>query len=124
VAEQSGGEDTRVVDDQQVARTQQLGEVVKMAIDERAGLPVEDQQTRGAAIRQWFLCDELGREIEREVGELQAIKSIAPSKKTARALPNARAWNSVKGRQSAQCTLGRRSTRAARQSSASSDHIT
>ena len=60
-AQQSRGEDARVVHNEQVASVQQVGKLNEATVRDRAGSSIERQQARRAAVGQRFLSDELGR---------------------------------------------------------------
>ena len=66
-AEEARRKDPRVVDDEQVARPEQVGEIGEGVMVDRAVDPPEPQQPRGAAPRRWLLGDLFRRQIEVEV---------------------------------------------------------
>jgi hypothetical protein len=67
VAEQAGPDHARVVDDDEVAVAQQIGQFAEHAIDRRRAARIE--QPRCAAFGRRMLRDQLGRQLEIEVAE-------------------------------------------------------
>jgi len=51
------GKDTRVIEDEEVAGSEEVGEIAKLAVGERAGGGGQVEETRGGAIRQRLLGD-------------------------------------------------------------------
>ena len=65
---EAGGDDAAVVEDQQVAGAEELGQIAKEIVVVFAGGAVEDEHAAGAADGRWGLRDQLFGEIEMEVG--------------------------------------------------------
>ena len=65
--EEAGGHDTRVVQNEEVARTQKGWEITDVVVAERARTSGCDQQAGGVAGFDRLLCDELGRQVVVEV---------------------------------------------------------
>jgi hypothetical protein len=61
VAEQTCRKDPRVVDDQELVAAQQIGEVAERTVLEVAGAAFQEQQARGAAVREGTLGNALRR---------------------------------------------------------------
>ncbi len=74
-AVQAGLDDLGVVEHQQVAGIQQIGQFAEHAVDGRIGPAVE--QTRGAAFRGGVLGDEVGRQSEIEIGKRRKARMCA-----------------------------------------------
>jgi hypothetical protein len=71
VAEQPGRKNAAAVHNQQVARSEQVGESREMRMPEVPGGAVEGQEPRGIPIRQWRLRYEARRQVEIEILRLQ-----------------------------------------------------
>ena len=65
---EAGGDDAAVVEDQEIARSQKMGEIAKKIVVVDAGGPVDDQHAAGAANRRWGLGNQLFGKVEIEVG--------------------------------------------------------
>ena len=65
---EAGGNDAAVVEDEEVARLQKMGEIAKKIVLVGAGGPVDDEHAAGAANRRWGLGDQLFGQVEIEVG--------------------------------------------------------
>jgi len=74
MAEQTRGEYARVVDDEEIARTQPRRKIRDTAVMTRSGIAVEYQKPRGAA-RRGILRYQLIRKVEHEVGDVQGMPS-------------------------------------------------
>jgi hypothetical protein len=61
-----------VVDDQEIAGAQEIGQRGNARVGQRAAGAVGHQQTRAGAVRRRFLRDEIGWEIEVEVADIHA----------------------------------------------------
>ena len=59
MAEQARGKNLRVVEHQQVAAVKMVREVGERGVLETAGLAVEHEQTRAAALSRWLLGNQL-----------------------------------------------------------------
>jgi hypothetical protein len=70
VAEEAGGEHARVVDDDEVARPQQIGQRPDGGMQQRSVGAAETEQARRRAFGRWFLCDEISGEIEIELADV------------------------------------------------------
>ena len=70
-SEKTRGQDTAIVDDQQVAGVKNLGQIGKLAIGVKAGCAVEVKHPAGPALGGRLLSDESFRKIEVEVGDEQ-----------------------------------------------------
>ena len=68
---EAGGDYAAVVEDQQVAGTQEFGQIAKKIVLVGAGGTVEDEHAAGAANRWWGLGNQLFGEVEIEVGYAQ-----------------------------------------------------
>src|SRR4051812_32035259 len=71
-AEQARGEDSGVVDDDQIAGAEELGQRADLRMRDRTGLAVEVQQARAAARRRRLLRDQFRRKVEVEVADIHA----------------------------------------------------
>src|SRR5207247_1548953 len=58
VARQARGNDLRVVEDDQVVRTKQRGELSEMMVSQRAGTPIHDEEPGTVAGLDWMLGDQ------------------------------------------------------------------
>lgn len=67
--EEAGGEDAAVVEDEEIARAEVVGEVAEMVVGDGAGFAVEDEHAAGAADGGRGLCDEIFGEMEVEVSD-------------------------------------------------------
>jgi hypothetical protein len=71
VADEARGNDLGVVEDEEVAEIEIVGDVAELPVRQRAGGAIEDEESRLIAPRRGVLGDQLGREIIVEVGEKQ-----------------------------------------------------
>ncbi len=72
---QPGRNDPGIVEDQQIARAQQIRQVPKAAIGNCARRPIQMQQPAGRPLGNRVLGDELRREIETEVGSTHGARA-------------------------------------------------
>jgi hypothetical protein len=75
MAEQTRGEYAGVVDDKEIARTQPRRKIRDTAVMSRTGTAVEYKEPRGTA-RLRILRDQLIRQVEHEVGDVQGMPSL------------------------------------------------
>ena len=66
MTDQPGGKHTRVVDDKQVAGPENVNDVAEHCVLDRAGVAMQHEQSRAAALGRRLLSDELIRKIEIE----------------------------------------------------------
>ena len=69
-ADEAGGNDFRVVEDQAVGRPQDFGQIADMTVLDLVARPIDEHQPGVAAFGQRMLGDELARQFEVVVGEL------------------------------------------------------
>ena len=71
VAKQTRRNHPGVVENQQVARAQQQGQITHLLVGKRAAIRRHQQQATGRALRQGHLRDQFGRQVKMEIGLLQ-----------------------------------------------------
>jgi hypothetical protein len=70
VAEEARREHPAAVDDEEITRVEEVGEIPKRVMAAAACGPVEEQKPGGVTLRQRLLSDPLGREDVVEVSDL------------------------------------------------------
>src|SRR5436853_7157446 len=82
-------ENPREVEDNHVASRNQLGEIAKVSVLDRATRANDDHQSTIIPPREWLLCDSFGREMEVEVRGVHLIP-CHPEERPTRDQNNAR----------------------------------
>ena len=77
-ADQSRRKHFRIVDDEDVARPEQLGKIAELTMNEGASLAVEHQQPAAASFNGRLLRDQFVRKLEIEVGNVHKNKWPGP----------------------------------------------
>jgi len=72
---QPGRNDPGIVEDQQIARAQQIRQIPKPAIGQRARFPVQMQQPAGRPLGHGLLGDEFRREVEMKIGATHGARA-------------------------------------------------
>src|SRR5260221_6063530 len=68
-AKEAGGKDTRVVDDEEIARAEQLRERTDVRVTNAAGAAIQLQQSRRRPVSGGLLGDQLGWQVEIEIAD-------------------------------------------------------
>ena len=83
-AEQPGRQHPRVVEDEQIAGSEQVGQVEELAVFQRAVAAADDQQPRPVALGGRFLGDQLRREVVIEEGHaVSRVRLTSTARKAA-----------------------------------------
>ena len=76
-AQQAGGQDPRVVDDQAVTRLQQAGQLIEMPVLQGPGFLIQTHQARAVALGDRRLGDQLRRQVIGKIGCFHVLLSIS-----------------------------------------------
>jgi hypothetical protein len=69
MSKKAGRKDSAVIQNENIALVQMSGKIGEQIVLDRAGLPVEHQHPRGAAIGERLLRNQFRRKMEIEVGD-------------------------------------------------------
>src|SRR5438477_92041 len=81
MSEKPGGKNSAVVEYQDIAGVQMLGEIPELIISKCPGAPVQHEHSRSRPIRERLLCDEFFRKMKIEVGDEHVSSILIPGER-------------------------------------------